>query len=431
MTPPASVIQKLTLSSDDDLSDEDYASYEEPGPCDAEFNNLDDVSAAASNIPDHCMNKYILSAEIKMLDQSLQAYTKTINDGYDRKFAIYADQVKRLVPQQLLRAMRGAQASGFWECEETYTPLPCCRYCGSAQQCPNSCNLDSNCKTIPKATRKVDCPTYIPEYAGIKSYPEITYHLVDRDGFYEDLMKKYGIDRSWVVLGDYTVTISPSCANSKKDVKACMKRENTFWHNFAMVGTVNVLDPKKLIGPSFDNTQALSASLRSMLPFTELGAVVDVGTVDLVDAASSTVFLTQSAMESMTQVAHVADEALAAERQETIFFFISAVLMLIPAVGSVLDAAAMTTLGAVIRTLGVYADIAFALYSVVTTPIDDGGVMAIFDLLMAAVGARSPRGFKAAADKRRSITAKEWDDVPSIKGKMSKVDDLRNVCVRR
>lgn len=75
------------------------------------------------------MNKYLVNANIRNLNTALQTYKDTIHDGYDAKFAIYADQIKRLVPQQLLQAMRGAEKSGFWRCEETYTPDPCCKSC--------------------------------------------------------------------------------------------------------------------------------------------------------------------------------------------------------------------------------------------------------------------------------------------------------------
>ena len=76
--------------------------------------------------------------------------------------------------------------------------------------------------------------------------------------------------------------------------------------------------------------------------------------------------------------------------------FISAVLMLIPGVGEILDAA--------------------------------GGITAVFDLLTAVFGVRSPRGFANAAEKRRGLQDMDTGAVPVIKDRMQVIDDLRNVC---
>lgn len=420
----------FNLDSDSE-DDEDMSDWKAPGACDGDYGSLEDIEAAAAQIPPHCMDKYLVNANIKSLNKALQTYKDTIHDGYDAKFAIYADQIKRLVPQQLRDVMRDAQKSGFWRCEETYTPDPCCSSCWM-NACRGPCDHSDNCENKGKARRRVDCPAYIPEMPGmVSSYTETFYMLVDEDGFYKHLMDRYGIDRSWVMLGDFTVGVYSGCAYAGEHVKECMRDHDTFFRGLPMAGTVNVVDPKQLIAPALDKNQALADTLGLMLPLAEWGAIQS-ETADLVDAASGTVFLTQSAVESMGQVVHVADEVAASERQQNIFFFISAVLMLIPGVGEILDAAALSAMATVIRTLVAYADAAFAVYSVVSAPPTDaaGGIMAVFDLLTAAVGVRSPRDFADAAEKRRGLQDKDMGAIPVIKGRMQEIDNLRNTCQR-
>lgn len=65
-------------------------------------------------------------------------------------------------------------------------------------------------------------------------------------------------------------------------------------------------------------------------------------------------------------------------------------------------------------------------------PIDAaGGIMAVFDLLAAAVGVRSPRGFANAAEKRHGLQDKNMGAIPVMKGHMQVIDNLRNTCRRR
>lgn len=131
------------------------------------------------------------------------------------------------------------------------------------------CDDSDGCVNGRKRRRRVNYPTYIPESAELKSYPETFYTLVDADGFYADLLDRYGIDRSWVVLGDYTVTVYPGYAYAGEKVEEYIREHNTFFRGMAMAGTVVVADPKQLIAPALDNTQALADTLGAMLPLTE------------------------------------------------------------------------------------------------------------------------------------------------------------------
>ena len=159
--------------------------------------------AAVANIPDHCVDKYLVDAQIATINDSLDKYTETISKGYDSKFKIYAEHIKELVPLQLIAYMAGAQASGFFTCTTTEYQLCCGSTCCPAEDhciCPAvPCNPSQDCQKGLQ-TKTVNCPTSIPLATDQAPVDKIAYTCTNIDGFKADVAQKYGIDPSWIVF---------------------------------------------------------------------------------------------------------------------------------------------------------------------------------------------------------------------------------------
>lgn len=359
-----------------------------------------------------------------MIEKALQTYVETIGNGYDQKFQIHAKQVKLLIPQQLRSYMTGAQASGFFTCTETYAAV-CCSGCSSGAGGCSTCDNSENCQSGQR-TRTVDCPTSIPTATGLESQPSIAYTLTNEDGFFAEILDKYGIGKSWIIFGNLTVHIHPGCAYAGEDVEECMRLYNTFWSGFPMTGTINVQDPKDLIAPMYDNSVALASLLRSTRDFAAVTAVEGATTGDLVDAASITALMTDAAVYNMGQVVETTDEISADERQNIIFNFIMGALMLIPAAGVVLDAALLALMATIIRSLGILADVALSMYDVIQSP--ESGIWILFDLLTLAAGSKSPKDLGAAGAQKRGLSNDDLNGLKPHRGGLDKIEACRTTC---
>ncbi|KAG4434978.1 hypothetical protein IFR05_009532 [Cadophora sp. M221] len=202
----------LSSSAGDDIDDDEP--YVPDPPCSGIYRNVTQVMAAVANIPDHCLDKYLVDAEIATINDSLDKYTETISKGYDSKFNIYAEHIKQLVPLQLIAYMAGAQASGFFTCTTAAYQLCCGSTCCAAEDhciCPAvPCNNSKDCQKGVQ-TKTVACPTSIPDGNDQALVGRITYTCTNVDGFKADVAKKYGIDPSWIVFGDYTARRNGGC----------------------------------------------------------------------------------------------------------------------------------------------------------------------------------------------------------------------------
>ncbi|KAL2060012.1 hypothetical protein VTL71DRAFT_9834 [Oculimacula yallundae] len=93
--------------------------------------------------------------------------------------------------------------------------------------------------------------------------------------------------------------------------------------------------------------------------------------------------LTYSAVTSMDKVMKIAKDKTAAQRKEMILNFIMGVLMLIPGVGQLADAAGMAALRSFIKLIVDIGNAALTVYGIVDDPSS-----AVFTLFGALLGAR-------------------------------------------
>ncbi|KXJ92532.1 pectate lyase superfamily protein-domain-containing protein [Microdochium bolleyi] len=238
--PFTSTINVWLLDSYDSLVDDSFVLPE----CTGDYSSVADVAAAKANIDKYCIDKYLVVAQAKMIDGALQKYGQTISGGYDAKFKIYADHIKRLVPGQLVSYMAKAQSSGFWSCAKKEVVL-CCSDCHNPCGSCAGCSAGAGCVSGERL-KPVPCPTAIPSgvYTNDPDVAEIHYTLTNEDGFYADLMKTYGIERKWVKLDEHMVYLHPGCQwgwtkpPTSAEMQQCIHDRSKYWTGFPVPGFV-------------------------------------------------------------------------------------------------------------------------------------------------------------------------------------------------
>ncbi|KAH7333308.1 exo-1,3-beta-D-glucanase [Rhexocercosporidium sp. MPI-PUGE-AT-0058] len=408
----------LSTSSGDDDDDDDNLSNELPRatyPCTASFRNISQVLNSLY-IPPDCLDRYLLEAEIATIQDSLDKYTKVISDGYDKKFQIYANHIKDLIPLQIKDYMSGAQASGFFTCT-IKVPRICCSACG---RCPD-CDRSSPC-TSGQTVTTVICPKDIPDPGTQAPAQAYAYTCTNVDGFKADLLKKYGIDPSWIEFGDYLARINGGCWMNP--TPQCGPDTQTIWTGFPRPkASFSVPDPKDIISKSLENTRALAAQLEAR-QFWKSYSVEEAERSDLVDAASVPALMTSLAVQSMDKVVAAAKKITADERKEMILNFVMAIVLLIPGAGELADLAGVTALKTFINLAGDLGNVALGIYGAVEDP--KSAIIALFGALLGGGG--SSKSFQDAAVARRGLTEDNLKTLGPIRGDLDKMSNKRGLC---
>jgi chitinase len=387
------------------------------------YSTIEEIEASVGNTLSYCIDTYMVDVEIKMLQSSLTTYQTKIRDGYDGKFSIYARHVKALVPAQINAYMAGAQDTGIFACTTTGYVV-CCKDCQSAGGCPPTCDYSTKCQSGIR-TWRIMCPTEIPDPADQESdVTNVDYYCVDTEKFYTDMAQLYGIDRSWITWGKFLAKINGGSWQNPDP--HCADDTNTFWTNFSLAGDIIVPNPKDLIAGSYDKTQDFTRSLAIQRAFMPYG--VNVAQMsDLVDAVSVPALLAASAVDSMSNVVEAADDITADERKAMILNFVMAVLLLIPGVGEIADAAGLAALRTMITLVGDTENIALGIYGIVEDP--QSAVFAMFGLLLGGGG--SGKSFIDAAATRRRFSDEDKTTLAPIRGNLDKISNVRSLYLRQ
>jgi hypothetical protein len=212
------------------------------------------------------------------------------------------------------------------------------------------------------------------------------------------------------------------CQFSGEDVEKCQDEQDIRFRNFPVTNNdkIQIYNPKKLIGDSYDKAAAMLARFRTVQRF----GLYDELTLpsDLVDATSLPAFTAEEAIASIQKVVERADEIIKRELEDFTVSFITGLLFFIPIVGEAAGAA-LTSARTLLRLVGAAGDVALSVYAVVENP--ENASMEVF---MALAGAGVGRaGFQKAASARRSLTAKEYKSLGEVKTKLDKVTELRGL----
>ncbi|KAH6672893.1 hypothetical protein B0J14DRAFT_667578, partial [Halenospora varia] len=311
----------------------------------------------------------------------------------------------RLVPLQISAYMAGAQLSGFF----------------TSGGYPTNFDGSKGC-TSGTRTTTISCPTTVPNPSDQQgAIHAIDYTCTNTEGCYADILRKYGIEKSWIAFGKFLAHINSGYWQNTDPF--CAQNTNTYWTGFPILGVINVTDPKSLI--SVDKVKFLSTQL-SAKAYWMNDSLADLQNSDIVDAASIPALLTVAAVDSMSKIVDIANQVSAEFRKGAILAFVMSILLLIPGLGQAAGAAGMAALRTIIILLGDSGNIALAIYTTVKDP--KSAVFLMFGLLMGGGG--SAKSIKGTAAKRRAFTSKDTDTLAPIKSELQKITTARSSCFK-
>ncbi|KAK6515917.1 hypothetical protein TWF281_004509 [Arthrobotrys megalospora] len=332
-------------------------------PCDKTYNTLEDVNNDKANIPNHCMNIYLLRAQAKSLGQAITDFETIVANGYNAKFAAYVKYIRVDVLTEFDRWI-WANAPEYFNC---FRPF--------------------DTRDDP-----VLCPTHKPIQKDLVFEPTIKWVVKDPARFSKDVFDLGGVDPTWIEFKDIVADIAAgTCAIEG----GC----SSYWRGYPVLkDPVIIPDPKNVIVEALGNLKTLVTVYQDIARDAKAVEVKDALT-----ASEVPVFMTQTAIESMKKVVETADELAAKARQDLILGFIGGLLWLIPAVGSTVKVLGWTITGRILSGLGDVAGLAFGIYGVIDDPNSFLTTLMGFAIGGGAVGIRSNVG--KVAGLRRGMSA--------------------------
>ncbi|KAH8800173.1 glycoside hydrolase family 18 protein [Xylogone sp. PMI_703] len=437
----------------DDLPDTDPLT-----PCDATFDSIEALDAAADSIPLHCQIVYTLTALNNLLKVALSNYTDMINNGYDGKFNTYsksiADSAGSLVHDFVYN-----NGNKYFSCiipEASYCCSECsntprkCNYCFDDDKCQITCIAGVSCPTkretgpgnggggssvtidnIKWANHTEPCP---PDYSQRGAGPDnpyvqsIYWTLTNSNGFFADLAANTGIGQNKVAFKD--VDRGNDCAPSSKQGDSCFNIG--YDYNIPVVNGYSqsdVANPKDIVSNGLPKVQQLGPQIDSIL--TELSADAWFGDgYELLDAISMPIFMIAEATEQMGTVEQVADEIDAEKRKAFILAFVSAILFFVPVIGEVVGSIAeLADIGTIISLLGAAGNAAQDIYTIVDDP--NNAPLAIFDLVLTPLALADLSAISKAAGFRRGMAAEDVAKLGDrVNTRMGTIKKITGTCAK-
>ncbi|KAL4996287.1 hypothetical protein BDV10DRAFT_187234 [Aspergillus recurvatus] len=436
-------VDLVAFTGDDgDYSDDD--DWDEPAvptlaACSATFDSIDALGDAASSIPGHCATQYTLQTLSAALSAAMKNYTDLMDNGYDKKFKIYADAVVENSGAAVhdFVYQNGTQ---YFTCQ-VYEPTVCCDLCGGSSwaDCEDYCWTDDECYTecdslscytnhqlgaknqVNYKFRKEDepCPPdYSKRMMKDADHPEsVTWTLVDGKAtqFWADLYATTGLNKTYITFGtwDRTGPRGGDCAGDEDADDVCWTQgyDFNFPHPVEDYDADDVANPKDTAQKGLSRSGDLPDQIKSALFEMATDSFVGDGT-DLIDAVSVPILMIVSAVEEMAKVESIASEVSAEEKkikeQEIIGGFIAAILFLVPVAGEVLGAIdGLAETAAVLRIAGTAADIGLSVADIVKDP--SNAALDIMNIIFDAGALSDATKVAKAASLRR--TMKEADIV--------------------
>ncbi|KAJ5185781.1 class V chitinase [Penicillium cf. griseofulvum] len=369
--------------------------------CTRSFDSLDDLEVA-TGIDDYCMNIYLIQAIQGNLTASLDKYQEIMDDGYDDDFGWYKKAIQESAPESLKKFLK-AHVDEYFAC--TCVPM----------------DITTRAPMKGAKSKTCDCP-YAPKEG---AYYKYEWEAKDKDKFETDLMKSVGIAPDWLMYGydgshctHDPMTGLNQCSGSVNDGIPTLE------------GGFTISNPKDIISGQLPKLKNFHNQL-GVISTLSTNDAYDGDTSDVVDGASTLALMVSQSVTSMKQVAKIGEDYKDDWIKIIVITFVSAVLMIIPAVGEAAEAADMAVLANTLRVIGEAGDVGMAAYDIVSSK--DGGPTAIFLALLGGIGAldmiKAPSYFSKAATARKGMTAENFATLgPEIKGGMAQVDKLKATC---
>ncbi|KAL7945747.1 glycoside hydrolase family 18 protein [Trichoderma barbatum] len=416
-------------------------------PCNDEYNTMEELDAAAGNIPEHCITLYTLTALNNLLKQSLSNYTDMLSDGYDDKFNVYAESVASQAGSTL-RDWINTNGTNYFTCEVAETAI-CCDSCKLNQRRTGECDycFNDDCfhyvhsgdfgPPTPVLWTRVynksePCPPDYSKrgYGPVDPYQQSVYWTFFNDtGFYADMESDTGIAKNKTKIGNYNR--GNPCAPSSKPDDSCWATGIDY--NVPLINgysASDVANPKEIVKKGLENAQTLGPQIDSIIATLKLDGWVGEGS-DLIDSLSMPIFMIASATEKMGLVESIADKIEEAKRKAFILEFLSAIFLFIPVVGEIIGSVAeLADVAVIMGLIGAVGNAGMDIYTIIDDP--HNAPLAIFDLILSPLALADVTKINKAANIRREM---KGDDVAKlgdgVKLRMETIEKVKGKCVSR
>jgi hypothetical protein len=447
---------------EDDLPDMPYV------PCDAQYKSLEELDAAATSIPDHCVTLYTVTVLKNLLNEAVTNYTSMMAGGYDKKFGIYAKAVASSAGKSLNDFIYN-NGNKYFSCIVSEFSI-CCDQCKGAKQlsptycdycfqggCWKTCNIAGCNKrdessllearegggpggagggnTQELVTKQVNasepCP---PDYSKRGYGPNNPYvqsvywKFVNESGFYADMTAKAGIPKDKTKIG--RIDRGNNCAPSAKPGDDCWGTGIDY--NIPVINgysSSDVANPKDIVSKGLTQVQTLVPQIDSIVTQLKVDAWLGAGN-ELIDSISLPILMIASATENMAEVVQVANEISAEKAKAFILAFLSAIFLIIPIIGEVVGSIGeMASIGAILDLLGTAGSTAMDIYDLVKDP--HNAPLAVMDLIFSPLALANLGTLQKAASIRRGMAE---EDVARLGGKVSgrlkTIEKVKGTCAK-
>lgn len=412
--------------------------------CDGDYATLDNVISDAGKISSHCASIYVLRVLKRLLDESLASYNDIMNDGYDKKFDLYAETVAGMGPSAL-RDYFVNHGDQYFSCEvvERVTCCPGCYYVHGEND--PACKYCSNplCReaTSPFGGYKEGISDFrnftercLPDTSqrGLGPHDEQSVYWTLRPDqeskWWKDIFLELEMEKDDITF------VPRQLAPNGKPVRGCEFEENraescdfkNHWFNVPSVhdwDKNDISNPKDQIFKALDNIGPMGGDIETAI-FEIEALLYPASAHDLVDAMAIPVLMVGEAIKAMQAVVKTAEEIEEAQKKEFILLFLSAVLFIVPAIGEGLAAIGLATLGRVLSLLGEAGSAAQGIYDLASS--DVSGPLEIIGLVFGSAGgifdaAKVARAAKVRRDMSPNDVGKLGDDVKGSLNKIAKI----------
>jgi chitinase len=355
------------------------------GPCwdGHNYHTIDDVENGRADIPDHCVNTYLLNALSETMSAALEKFDDIMANNYEKRFNAFASMV---------RGQTGNSWDKIWTSSDTYW----------------------NCYAMVSGEKKSQKCLQ-------------TFHMAElwepKDGICDMLNDDYQFDCSLIYYPETTIS-EPDFCNPRTGF--CTRRKNIVWHP-TYDYELDLPDPADSIAKSLEMYRDYSDWLSSVSASTQIGQFEE-SEGDVVDASVITVLSVQAAADAMETVSEEGEDAIEEKKKRTIVAFVTAFLLLIPGVGQTAGAGlAVARLGRLAAVVDVAGNSALGIYSIVEDPGNAPGE--VVAMIFGVLGSRSNFGWGKAAHKARRIDDVVFDKLgDAVSVGVKKTRKLANQC---
>lgn len=194
----------------------------------------------------------------------------------------------------------------------------------------------------------------------------------------------------------------------------------------------DVPNPKDAVADSLGNLRKVPPLLKQTEQDINVLHALDSSSSpeDVVDGSMLPVFMVMTATDAMEEVADIGEELEEADRKWIIGMIVTAILFVIPAVGSAISA--VTGIAMIARIAAIAAEVGSAVYGAIDIAENpDNAAAGIFGILLGFVGVGTAvKGvWRDAAALRRGFKATDLANLGgSVKNNVDLVDNLVKVC---